>query len=213
MRMTPMITAIIMLAGAVGLTYQDTERVLDLTRTPETAHPAIAPSNVQNCRLGGRGAGKSGGSPPFTIAIERVDKNEYAMGSPIVVDLKLTNTSKQSLPIPIVFVSQFVDPFEGEEAIQFGFSITFKDASGREHDLTGTGLRGSTKIPYTTESLGPGESIRIHFPGHVVIGDGPTARPTGEGQLVASLWITDGECRTWNPVQSNVVDNVRFIGR
>ncbi len=207
-----MITAML-LAAALGLSGQDQERVLDLTRTAEMANPAIAPHNIQNCRLGGRGAGRSGGSPPFTMAIERIDKTEYAMGGQITVDLRLTNPSTRAVHIPTVFLDQFVDPFEGEEAIQFGFSIKLRDANGQEHDLTGTGLRGSTKIPDTTQTLGPAESIKIHFPGHIFAADGPTAPTTGEGQLVASLGITDGECRTWYPVRSNAVTGVRFIGR
>lgn len=206
-----MMTAIL-LAAALGLAGQDRERVLDLTRPPEL-EPAIAPYNIQNCRIGGRGAGRSGGTPPFTIAIERIDKAEYAMGGQIVVDLKLTNTSERSAPIPVVFLDQFLPPFEGEEAVQFGFGIKLRDATGTEHDLTGTVLRGSTKIPDTTQTLGPGESITLHFPGHIVITDGPTAPPTGDGQLVASLVITDGECRWWNPVRSNTIPGVRFIGR
>jgi hypothetical protein len=203
----------ILFAAAFSLAAQDPVRVLDLTRRPETMMPSIEARNVQNCRPGGRGAGRSGGIPPFTIAIERLDKVEYAMGGEIVVDFRLTNISRQSLPIPTVLLDQFHDPSEGEEAIQFGFLIMLRDASGQEHDITGTSLRGSTKLPYTTLSLGPGESIKIHFPGHIVINDSPTAPPTGEGQLFASLLIGDGECRFWNPVRSNAVTGIRFIGR
>lgn len=207
-----MVTAIL-LAAALGLAGQDRERVLDLTRTSETVNPAIAPHDIQNCRPGGRGAGQSGGSPPFTIAIESIDKTEYAMGGPIVVDLRLTNISTTSVPVPTVLLDQFFYPFEGEEAVEFGFGIRLRDAMGQEHDLAGTVLRGSTKIPETTESLGPRKSIKIHFPPHIVITDGPTAPPTGDGQLFASLRIGDGECRTWNLVRSNAIGRVRFIGR
>lgn len=207
-----MITAIL-LAAALGLTGQDPEQVLDLTRTARQANPAIAPRNIQNCRQGGRGAGQSAGIPPFVISIESIDKAEYAMGGPIVVDLRLTNTSTRSLPIPTVLVDQFVDPFEGEEAIQFGFGIVLEAVDGLKYDLTGTSLRGSTKIPYTTQTLAAGKSMKIHFPGHILITDGPTAPPTGEGRLSASLLIKDGECRRWNPVHSEATTGVRFIGR
>jgi len=207
-----MLTAAL-LAATLGVVGQDRERVLDLTRTPDQMNPAIAQHNIQNCRPGGRGAGRSGGSPPFAIAIESLDKTEYAMGGEIVVDLRLTNTSQQSLAIPTVLINQFLDPFEGEDAVQFGLGIYLRDASGHEHDLTATVLRGSSRLAYTHQSLGPGESIRIHLPGHIVINDSPTAPTTGEGQLFASLLISDGECRFWNPVRSNVIDKVRFIGR
>jgi hypothetical protein len=210
--MMPMITAIL-LAAALGLAGQDPEQVLDLTRTARLADPALAPRNIQNCRQGGRGAGQSAGTPPFVISIQSIDKAEYAMGGLILVDLRLTNTSTRSLPIPTVFLDQFVDPFEGEEAIQFGFSIVLEAADGQKYDLTGTSLRGSTKIPYTTQTLGAGKSMKIRFPGHVVITDGPSAPPTGEGRLSASLFIKDGECRRWNPVHSDTTIGVRFIGR
>ena len=154
-----------------------------------------------------------GGVPPFAIAIDKLDNTKYGMGGLMVVDLRLTNTSAQSLPVPTVFLDQFVDPFEGEEAVQFGFSIDLRDAEGKAHGIAGTVLRGSTKIPYTMRTLGPDESMRIHFPAHILITDGPSAPATGDGELFASLLIGDGECRLWNPVRSNTVTGVRFIGR
>jgi hypothetical protein len=201
------------LAATLGMVGQDREQVLDLTRTPELMDPRILEHNIQNCRAGGRGAGQSGGSPPFVIAIESVDKAEYAMGGQIIVHMRLTNTSTRPLPVPTVFLDQFVDPFEGEDAVQFGFGIVLRDVNGQEHDISGTALRGSTKIPYTTQTLDPGKSMKIRFPGYIVITDGPTAPPTGEAQLFASLVINDGECRGWNPVKSNLVAGLRFIGR
>lgn len=204
-----MMTAIL-LAAVLGSTNQDRDRLLDLTRAPDLA-PAIAPYNIQNCCIGGRGG--PSGTPPFTIAIDGIDKAEYVMGGQMVVDLRLTNTSGRSVFIPVVFIDQFVPPFEGDEAIQFSFGIALRDASGKEHGLTGTVLRGSTKLPDTTQTLGPGESLKIHLPGHILITDGPTAPPTGEGQLVASLGIADGECRTWKLVRSSPIPGVRFIGR
>ena len=180
---------------------------------PDSATPSMAPYNIQTCRSGGRGSGRSGGMPPFILAIEGFDKAEYSMGGPLVVDLRLTNTSEKSLHIPTVFLDQFHDPFEGEEAIEFGFTISLKDVSGRDHELTGTVVRGSTKVPYTTQSLGPGESIRIQFSGHILIDDSPRAPGTVDGQLFASLLITDGECRMWNVVRSKAVGKVRYNGR
>jgi hypothetical protein len=207
------IMTMVLFAMVLGVIAQDQARVLDLTRRPEAMMPSIEARNVQNCRPGGRGAGRAAGSPPFAIAIENIDKDEYAMGGEIVVDLRLTNTSRQSLAIPTVFLDQFFDPFEGEDAVQFGLGIYLSDVMGQEHDLAATVLRGSPKIPYTTQPLGPGESMRIHFPGHIVINDSPAAPPTGEGQLIASLLVSDGECRIWNPVRSNPTNKVRFIGR
>ena len=166
----------VLFAVVLGLIAQEQARVLDLTRRSEAMMPSIEPRNVQNCRSEGRGAGRSAGAPPFAIAIESIDKAEYSMGRHIVVNLRLTNTSRQSLPIPTVFLDQFVDPFEGDDA-------------------------------------GPGETMKIHFPGDLVTRDGPTAPPTVEGSLFASLLVSDGECRFWNPVRSNGVNGVRFIGR
>jgi hypothetical protein len=204
------ITALIMLLS-VGAWGQ--ERVLDLTRPTESVAPSIAPDRIQNCRLGGRGAGKSGGMPPYALVLQGFDKVDYSMGKPIVVDLKLTNTSDKPLHIPTVPADTFRDPFEGEEAIQFGFTVLLKDAAGEEHELTGTMLRGSTKLSDTTQVLEPRQSIRIHFPGHIPITDSPDVPPIREGQVFASLLISDGECRIWNVVRSNPVGKARLRSR
>jgi hypothetical protein len=204
---------VVAVAIAVSLGAQDQERMLDLTRGPESSRPSIAPRNVQNCRSGGRGAGQSGGIPPFALTVEGFDKPEYRMGEAIVIDLKLTNTSNQTLPIPVVLADQYYEPFEGEESIQFGLTILVKDASGEEHELTGTLLRGSTKYSDTTQSLARGESIKIHFPGHSLVTDSVSAPVSREGQLMASLLITDGECRMWDVVRSTAVGTVRVRNR
>jgi len=199
------------LAVAVGVGAQNQDRVLDLTRGSEPPSVSIAPRNIQNCSLRDRGADRPGGIPPFALSVEGFDRSEYKMGGPIVVDLKLTNTSNQALPIPTVHADQFDAPFEDDAAIQFGFSLLLKDASGgEEHDLTGTLLRGSTKFPDTTQSLGPGESIRIHFPGYTPITDSADLPVAREGQLIALLHISDGECRWWEAVRSRSVGKVTF---
>jgi hypothetical protein len=197
----------------VGLAAQDQARVLDLTRPPEPAKPPVKPYNMQSCRLGGRGAGRSFGVPPFALAVEGFDTPEYSMGGPIVVDLKLTNTSPAPLSIPTVLADQFHDPFEGDEAVQFAFMIAMSGANGEQHELTGTMLRGSTRFPDTTELLAPGESVTIHFPGYIPITDGSNPPTTREGQLYAALLVSDGECRMWDPVRSKAVGRVRFTGR
>jgi hypothetical protein len=168
---------------------------------------------MENCRIRGRAAGKPGGIPPFALTVEGFDKPEYKMGRAIVVDLKLTNTSDQALHIPTVLADQYYELFEGEESIQFAFTILVKDASGEEQELMGTVLRGSTKYSDTTQSLGRGESIKIHFPGYSLVTDNMSAPLTREGQLMASLLITDGECRMWDVVRSTAVGKVRVHNR
>jgi hypothetical protein len=188
----------------VGVGAQDITRALDLTRPPETASPSIPPSNILSCGVMGRGGGRSVGAPPFALTVESFDRPEYSMGGRITVDLKLTNLSHKSLPIPTVPVDHFYERFEGGEAIQFGFMILIKDANGKEHELTGAALRGSTKFTNTVQSLAPLESITIHFPGHIPVVDDPSLS-TLEGSLLASLLVTDGECRMWDVVRSKAV--------
>jgi len=204
---------VVVLAIAVSLGFPHQERLLDLARGSEPSRPSIAPRNMENCRIRGRAAGQSGGKPPFALTVEAFDKPEYRMGEAIVVDLKLTNTSNQALTIPTVLADQYYEPFEGEESIQFAVTILVKDAGGEEHELMGTVLRGSTKYSDTTQSLDRGESIKIHFPGHSLVTDTVSDPVTREGQLMASLLITDGECRMWDVVRSTGVGKVRVRNR
>ena len=78
--------------------------------------------------------------------------------------------------------------------------------------LSGTVLRGSPSRLGTTESLDPGQSLIIRFPGWIAGVDGPSAPVTGDAKLFASLILTDNECRTWQPVSSQRVD-IRLRGR
>jgi hypothetical protein len=127
-----------------------------------------------------------GGIPPavqaqayFLLEYDIADGWETGLEDLWVNSIPACSAAHPARCTPNVYVKRFVDPFEGEEAIQFGLSVKFKNASGREHDLTGRGLRGSTKIPYTTESLDRARASKIHFPGHIVVTDGPNAPPTG----------------------------------
>ena len=71
--------------------------------------------------------------------------------------------------------------------MQASLGLPIVDAEGREHTLVGTMLRGSPSRPGTVESLGPGESLTIRFPGWIGIMDSPTAPVTGDAQLFARL--------------------------
>lgn len=64
---------------------------------------------MQNCRSGGRGAGQSGGRPPFSLTVEGFDKPEDKAGEAIVVDLKLTNISNATLSIPVALADQYYE--------------------------------------------------------------------------------------------------------
>ena len=78
--------------------------------------------------------------------------------------------------------------------------------------MAGTILLGSPSRFGTTESIGPGESITIRFPGWVLNVDGPRAPVSGNAQLLASLILRDDECRTWQDVRSPRV-KIRMNGR
>jgi hypothetical protein len=136
------------------------------------------------------------------------------MGGLLVADLRVTNTGNQAIAFPWVLRHEFGedDEFAGADAVQAALGISASDSEGREHTLTGTVLRGSLSRPGTTQTLGPGESIKIRFPGWIVNVDGPSAPVTGDAQLFATLHLTDGECRAWQPVNSRRV-NIRLKGR
>lgn len=204
-----------MLVGALlAVTFQTSERIVDLARSDEN-HTGrnLSDSSLYQIDCRGRASGRSEPAPPLRLAVAGLDSFELSMGGRILADLRLTNIGKETLIIPSVFSHEFGGGFELRPyAIQAALGISAIDAAGREHDLTGTILRGSPARPDTTESIGPGESVTVRFPGWIVGVDGPSAPVTGEAQLFARLILRDNECRTWQPVRSARV-KVRLNGR
>jgi len=189
-----------------------TERVLDLT--PRGDGPAGGPSTIReevDCR--GRGTGRIGPAPTLSLTIAGLDSSEYSMGSQFVADLRVKNVGKAPVVLPSVLSHDFGGGFGlPPHALEATLVIGGIDAQGREHTLSGTVLRGSPSRLGTTESLDPGESLTIRFPGWIANVDGPSAPVTGEAKLFASLILSDNECRTWQRVTSQRVD-IRLRGR
>lgn len=189
-------------------------RLVDLTRdnseSSRTAGQSI-PREEIDCR--GRGTGRVGPAPSLSLTIAALDGSEYSMGGQFVVDLRVKNVGKERLVLPSVLSHEFGGGFAlPPYAVEASLGIRGIDAEGREHTLSGTVLRGSPDRLGTTESLEPGESLTIRFPGWIVGVDGPSAPVTGDAKLFASLILSDNECRTWQPVNSQRVD-IRLRGR
>lgn len=135
------------------------------------------------------------------------------MGGQFVADIRVTNIGTEPVMLPTVLAYEFGAGFaSGPYAVQASLGLPVVDAEGREHRLAGTVLRGSPSRPETIESLGPGQSLTIRFPGWFVIVDSPAAPVTGDAQLFATLILSDNECRDWKAVSSRRV-NIRFLGR
>jgi hypothetical protein len=186
--------------------------VLDLTPKSESDDRTASQSNWReqvDCR--GRSTGRIGPAPTLSLTVARLDRSELSMGGQFVADIRVTNTGPE--PVIHVLAYEFGDGFaRGPYAVQASLGLPIVDAEGREHTLVGTVLRGSPSRPGTVESLGPGESLTIRFPGSFAGVDGPTAPVTGDAQLFATLILSDNDCRDWNAVSSRRV-NIRFRGR
>jgi hypothetical protein len=88
------------------------------------------------------------------------------MGGQLVADIRVTNVGKAPIVVPSVLSQDFGGGFAlPPYAIEASLVIGGIDAEGREHTLSGTVLRGSPSRFGTTESLEPGESLTIRFPG------------------------------------------------
>lgn len=88
------------------------------------------------------------------------------MGGQLVADIRVTNVGKAPIVVPSVLSQDFGGGFAlSPYAIEASLVIGGIDAEGREHTLSGTVLRGSPSRFGTTESLEPGESLTIRFPG------------------------------------------------
>jgi hypothetical protein len=181
-------------------------RVVDLT--PKIGAQAETHSSVPeqvDCR--GRGTGRIGPAPTLKLTITGLDGTEYSMGGQIVADIRVTNVGKAPVVLPSVLSQDFGSGFAlPPYAIEASLGILGIDASGREITLSGTILRGSPSRFGTTESLAPGESLTIRFPGWTAIVDGPSAPATGKAKLFATLRVSDNDCRTWQRVTSQRVD-------
>jgi hypothetical protein len=188
------------------------ERILDLT--PKNGSEAEGQFTIHeqvDCR--GRGTGRIGPAPTLSLTIAGLDSSEYSMGSQFVADLRVKNVGKERAVLPSVRSHEFGGGFGlPPYALEATLVIGGIDAQGREHTLTGTVLRGSPSRFGTTESLDPGESLTIRFPGWIANVDGPSAPVTGDAKLFASLILSDNECRTRQPVNSQRVD-IQLRGR
>jgi hypothetical protein len=198
----------------VAVSVQAQERVVDLTPKSESDDRTSSQSNWReqvDCR--GRSTGPIGPAPTLSLTVARLDRSELSMGGQFVADIRVTNTGGEPVILPTVLAYEFGDGFAGGPyAVQASLGFPIVDAEGREHTLAGTVLRGSPSRQETVESLGPGESLTIRFPGWFGIVDSPTAPVTRDAQLFATLILSDNECRDWNPVTSRRV-NIRFRGR
>lgn len=206
-------TTIVSLLVAFGVHAQ--ERIVDLTPKSETDGRTAARSNWRadrvDCR--GRSTGRIGPAPTLSLTIARLDRSELSMGGQFVADIQVTNTGTEPVILPTVLAYEFGEGFAGGPyAVQASIGLPVVDAEGRAHDLAGTVLRGSPSRPGTVETLGPGESLTIRFPGWFAGVDGPSAPVTGDAQLFARLLLSDNDCRDWNAVSSRRV-NIRFRGR
>lgn len=197
----------------VALGVQAQERVVDLTRKSESDGRTASQSNWReqvDCR--GRSTGRIGPAPTLNVTIARLDRSEVAMGGQFAADIRLTNTGTEPVVLPTARADEFGEGFtRGPYAVQAFLGLLVVDPDGREYTSAGAVLRGAPSRPETVETIGPGESLTIHFPGWFGIVDSPAARVTGDAQLVASLILRDNECRDWNAVTSRGV-NVRFRG-
>jgi hypothetical protein len=187
------------------------ERVLDLTPKSGSEAGQLTIRERVDCR--GRGTGRIGPAPSLSLTIVGLDSREYSMPGQFVVDIRVKNVGKAPTVLPSVFSRDFGGGFNlPPYAVEASLGIWGVDAEGREHTLSGTVLRGSPSRFGTTESLEPGESLTIRFPGWIAGVDGPSAPVTGDAKLFASLLVSDNECRTWQPVNSQRVD-IRLRGR
>ena len=204
-------TRIVLLLVVVSAQAQ---RLVDLTPKSEIDDRTASQSNWRehvDCR--GRSTGRIGPAPTLSLTVARLDRSELSRGSQFVADIRLTNTGTEAVMLPTVLSYEFGDGFaRGPYAVEASLVLPLVDAEGREHTLSGTVLRGSPSQPGTVESLGPGESLTMRFPGWIANVDGPTAPVTGDAQLFAMLILRDNDCRDWNAVTSRRV-NVRFRGR
>ena len=198
----------------VAVSVQAQERVVDLTPKSESDGRTASQSNWRervDCR--GRSTGRIGPAPTLGLLVARLDRSELSMAGQFVIDIRVTNTGTEPVILATVLGYEFGDGFAGGPyAVQASLGFPIVDAEGREHTLAGTVLRGSPSRPETVETLGPGESLTIRFPGWFAGVDGPTAPVTGDAQLFATLILSDNECRDWNAVTSRRV-NIRFRGR
>jgi hypothetical protein len=187
------------------------ERVLDLT--PKIGGDADQPSIREQVDCRRRGTGRIEPAPTLSLTITSLDSRDYSMGGQIVGAIRVKNIGKAPIVLPTVFQRDFGGGFGlPPYAVEASLGILGVDAEGTEHTLSGTVLRGSPSRFGTSESLEPGESLTIRFPGWIAGVDGPSAPVTGDAKLFASLLLTDNECRTWEPVNSPRV-NIRLRGR
>ena len=181
-----------------------TERLVDLTPRSGSEAGNHVDERV-DCR--GRATGRIGPAPPLKLTMVGLDGSEYSMGGQIVADIRVTNVGKEPIVIPSVVTQDFGSGFAlPPYAIEGSLGISAIDAEGREHGLSGTVLRGSPSRFGTTESLRPGESVTLRFPGWIIGVDGPSAPATGKAKLFATLILRDNECRDWQRVTSQRVD-------
>jgi hypothetical protein len=200
---------ILALWALLGLAGQTAERVLDLSRPANSELPSGFKYD-RNCS--GRTDGRLRKAPNLALAIERLDREEYALGGQLTADLILTNRGADPFVFPSVLAYEYGFGFEGPDAVEANLGISIVDASGREQPLTGTILRGASSRHGTTQLIAPGESIRIRFPTWITYADTPNAPITGDAQIFANIIMSDGDCATWQPVSSRRV-NIRFRGR
>ena len=202
-----------MFAWTLAVFSLQPERMLDLTPKPENTAQRLAGETdareQADCR--NRGTGRPLPAPELSIAVRRLDRLEYAMGSPITAELRVTNIGTQPVTVPSMLSYQFEGFAAGPYAVQASLGILAVDVDGKEYSLAGTVLRGTPSRAGTSETLNPGESINIRFPGWIAIVDGD-APATGEAQLYARLLFSDNECRDWKGVVSERV-RIRLRGK
>ena len=198
----------------VAVSIQARERVVDLTPKSETDGRAAARSNWRTDRVDcrGRSTGRIGPAPTLNVTIARLDRAEVVVGGQFAADIRLTNTGTEPVILPTALANEFGEGFaRGPYAVQASLGLRVVGAKGREYTSAGTVLRGSPSRPATVETVGPGESLTIHFPGWFLIVDDPATRVIADAELFATLILSDNNCRDWNAVSSRRL-NIRFRG-
>jgi hypothetical protein len=197
----------------VALAVQAQERVVDLTPKRKSDGRTASQSNWReqvDCR--GRSTGRIGPAPTLNVTIARLDRAEVVVGGQFAADIRLTNTGTKPVVLPTARADEFGEGFaRGPYAVQASLGLRVVGVKGREYTSAGAVLRGSPSRPGTVETVGPGESLTIHFPGWFLIVDDPATRVIADAELFATLILSDNDCRDWNAVSSRRV-TIRFRG-
>ena len=190
------------------------QHVLDLTRTVEES------TEKEQSLSGGGCAGGSEGEAPrevsLEIALQKLDRADYTLGSRVVFDVFLRNSG--SIPVTFPWLDKAgAEEVDSKSLVEAFISLRTTDDQAREHSLTAVRLQGSPTQPESVRVLEPGETAMIRVPGWLIHDERAARSLVGEkgreAPFYAAVMMSDTPCRWSRAIRSAPINVWLSSGR